>query len=389
MGEAYNHSMKYDVIVLGVGAMGSATCLALAKRGQRVLGIERFQPGHDRGSSHGDSRLIRKAYFEHPDYVPLCERAYRLWSEISHESGRALLHLNGLVIFGREGDSPVLEGVRKSAALHKLDVEFLPPADIARRFLAFRPPSGFGAAFEPGAGFLDVEDGVRAMASLAQQHGAEIRSGEEVFSWTCKNADVEVSTDHGVYQAKKLVITAGPWSGQSLADLGLPMVVRRVMQFWFSAPPALSVERSAPCFAFDLKDGFVYGVPAKGGMGIKIASHKPGEIVEDPLRVDRDCHSRDLKGIENVRGQYLVGVGEKPQRHAVCLYTLTPDEHFILDLHPRHSNVAFAAGFSGHGFKFAPVVGEAMADLALEGKSSLPISFLSLKRNVLMGGDSA
>jgi len=370
---------NYDVIVLGVGGMGSAACYQLAKRGVSVLGLEQFTRGHDKGSSHGNTRLIRRAYFEHPDYVPLCERSYAGWEELTEESGRQLFHKTGLVMFGNSGPNEVLDGALKSARLHSLELEEV-PADLVRaRFPQFTPPEGDRAVWEPGAGYLEVENCVRAHIDAALNRGIDFKESEPAVSWTATETSVEVTTAKAKYSAQRLVVAAGPWSGKILADLGMPLVVRRVPQLWFNGPSALSESAGAPCYAFALPEGFFYGVPATKGMGVKVASHVPGLLVEDPTRVERDLLPADLQAVERIRRDLIPGLSAKPERYAICMYTLTPDENFVLDKHPRYPTVSFVAGLSGHGFKFAPVIGEALADLALLGATSLPVSFLKLR----------
>lgn len=371
--------MFYDVIVLGVGAMGSAACYALAKRGVNVLGIEQFTLGNRFGSSHGKTRLIRKAYFEHPDYVPLCERSFELWDEICDEAGRGLLHRNGLVTFGPNPEAGVLKGVRESARLYGVEIENYAATQAKDRFPGITPPEGYHAVFEPGAGYLEVEASVQTMAWLSQNRAAEVNTEETVTSWKVDAGEVEVRTNRGCYRAKRLVVTAGPWSGTILKELGLPLTVRRVPQFWFSFSTPLMAKAPMPCFAFDLPEGFVYGMPPVGGAGLKLASHVPAEVISDPMQVNRDITEDDLKKVERVRSQCFHGLKSQPESYDVCLYTLTPDEHFIVDVHPEHPQVSFAAGFSGHGFKFAPIIGEVLADLALQGKSDEPVGFLKIR----------
>lgn len=370
---------NYDVIVLGVGGMGSAACYALAKRGVSVLGIEQFSLAHNQGSSHGNSRLIRKAYFEHPSYVPLCTRSYELWDEICEESGRALFHRVGLVMFGPGPDQGVLRGVRESARLYGVPVETFSPEEARSRFPQFNLPGGYYGVLEPDAGYLEVEECVKAMAFVADNRGVDIRTNDVVLDWKAAGEGVEVTTTRGKYSAQRLIVTAGPWTGKVLKDLRLPLVVKRVPQFWFQAPPELSVAKGMPCYAFDLPEGFIYGVPATGGRGLKIATHVPGEVVEDPAQLRREIVPEDMEKIKRVHDECFSGLAKEPEHFAVCMYTLTPDENFIVDVHPKYPQVSFAAGFSGHGFKFAPIMGEVLADLALKGATAEPVNFLKIR----------
>lgn len=376
---------NYDAIVLGVGGMGSAALYHLARRGLRVLGIEQFDIAHDRGSSHGQSRIIRKAYFEHSDYVPLLFETYRLWSELETAAERTLMHRTGLIIFGRP-EGAVLSGVRRSAEVHGLAIERLSAPEARRRYPQFLPITDGEAILEPDAGYLDVEDCVRAHAALARRHGAEIASGRAVRGWAVEGRNLVVETADTRYAAERLVICAGAWSGRMLAAAGLPLEVRRKPVFWYrSQSDVYDVRRGCPVFAFDLPQGFFYGFPALSEREVKIAEHSGGEPVADPESVDRTLLPADTERISAFLSQHLADLSPAPVRHSVCLYTMTPDEHFIIDRLSEHPNVVYAAGFSGHGFKFAPVVGAALADLAIDGTTRLPIGFLSLGRQALAG----
>ncbi len=221
----------YDVIVLGVGGMGSATAFELARRGRRVLGLEQFALGHDLGSSHGHTRIIRKAYYEHPDYVPLVLRAYERWRDLERRCGRKLLTECGCLSIGRP-DGGLIAGVRESAGLHRLRIEDLDAAALRRRFPAFQFDDGYVGVLEPTAGFLYVDDCVQVHVAEARALGARIRDNEAVLSWKAEGAGVGVETTAGRYTAGRLVITAGPWAGRVLADLGLPLTVMRQVVFW-------------------------------------------------------------------------------------------------------------------------------------------------------------
>ncbi len=360
-----------DVIVLGLGGMGSAAAFHLARRGVRVLGLDAFGLAHDRGSSHGESRLIRKAYFESPAYVPLLERAYTLWDELAASTGTSLLHRTGLVLVSDRGERAATERARNVAAQHSIAVEELDAAEIRKRF----PPLVVGddavALWEPGAGWLAVESCVQAHARAAEAAGATLQWNEPVRSVVEDGGIVRVVTERATYEAKTVVVTAGAWTNRLLASFGLPLVVHRVVQSWFPAPPAFDASGGMPCFAYDVSDGFFYGFPRAGGE-IKVAEHAARREV-DPDGVDRTIHGEDTARTTAFVGRALQGVDGRPTWSKVCLYTMTPDEHFIVD---RHEGIVFAAGFSGHGFKFASVMGEALAELALDGKTKLDLAFL-------------
>ncbi len=353
----------YEAIVLGVGGVGSAALFHLARAGRKVLGLDRFAPGHDRGSSHGETRIIRLAYFEGAGYVPLLRRAYDLWAELEELAGEELYREVGLLEVGPP-DGVVVPGVLRSAAEHGLEVEALDAAAVKERFGgAFALPEGAAAAFERRAGYLRVEACVAAHVLLARARGAELRVGEAVTGWRPDGEGVVVTTEAAEYAADRLVITAGAWAGQVLADLGLPLQGVRKPLLWFAADdPRYAADRGCPGYFYETPQGHFYGFPAVDG-ALKVAEHSGGEPVEDPLQVDRALRPSDEAPVAAFVRAHLPGVSERRLRHAVCLYTRTPDEHFVVDRHPRHPQVAFVAGLSGHGFKMASALGEAIAAL--------------------------
>ncbi len=370
----------YDVIVLGTGGVGSAAAYHLARRGAKVLGLDQFPGGHDRGSSHGQTRIIRQAYFEHANYVPLLMRAYELWRELEQETSAELLHQVGLLQIGPP-DGPVVRGVLEAARLHGLTVEQLTEQEIPRRFPGFRVPAASAGVLEPAAGYLRVEQCVLAHLSAAKKHGAEFRFGVTAHNWRQESSHVCVSTDQGDYRADKLVITAGPWAPQMLADLRVPLVVRRKHLYWFPTSDRSYHEASGcPTYLYELPHGVFYGFPQIDKQGVKVAEHSGGAEVTDPTNDPRPLDAVDLSRVESFLSAYLPGIGRPLQSRGVCFYTMSPDEHFLVDRHPRHDRVQFVAGLSGHGFKFTSVLGEALADLALAGSTPLPIGFLGLNR---------
>ncbi|MEX0613648.1 MAG: N-methyl-L-tryptophan oxidase [Pirellulales bacterium] len=370
----------YDAIVLGAGGVGSAALYHFARRGVRAIGIDRFHPPHDRGSSHGHTRVIRQAYFEHPDYVPLLIESYRLWRDLEQHTGRLLLHQVGLVEIG-PADGVVVPGVLRAAEEHQLAVESLTAAEIHRRWPGLGAADPLCGVFEPAAGFLLVEDCVAAHLAAARDAGAELLPNTEVVSWSASERGVRVITSLGEFAAERLIITAGAWAGSLLADLNVPLSVRRKSLFWFATDSAdYEVTNGFPVFLFELPDGVFYGFPKLDARGVKFAEHSGGHVVGDPLAVDRAIDPQEQRRLLDVLPRHLPGVRPRVTDHCVCLYTMSPDEHFILDRHPTHANVVFAAGLSGHGFKFAPVLGRALSDLALDGATELPIGFLGLRR---------
>ena len=373
-------SASCDVIGLGAGGVGAAAMLALARRGLRVVGIDRFAPPHDRGSSHGQTRIIRQAYFEHADYVPLLLEAYRMWAELESAAGRQLLLKTGLLEVGPP-DGLVVPGVHRAAAAHNLAVESLSAAEIEDRWPSFRVPQDMVGVFEPAAGALRVEECICAHLRAAQSAGAALRVGVAAWSWRVAGDAVEGETSAGPLTAGRLVVAAGPWARSLLDDLELPLQVRRKTAMWHRTNESgTRTEAGFPCYLFERPEGVFYGFPDIDGWGLKAAEHSGGTTVDDPATVDRRLHDEDRLPVERFLKRHLPAAQTPCQRFGVCLYTMSPDENFIVDRHPKHPQVAFAAGLSGHGFKFAPVLGEALADLAVDGASRLPIEFLSLRR---------
>ncbi len=370
----------FDVIVLGVGGMGSAACQQLAARGAKVLGLEQFPLVHDRGSSHGESRIIRQAYFEHPDYVPLLLRTYELWQVLERATDRTLFHQVGLALSGVPTCETIC-GAKRSADLHQLNIEEMKPAEAHLRWPSLSFPEEHTVVFEPLAGMLLVEQCVQAQIDLAQQCGAEIRSGERVLEWSSNGTSVVVRTDRAEYSAGSLVVTAGAWAGECLEQLGLPLQVQRKYVGWFPLRQgSFRVNEGTPTYFYEFPHGTFYGFPSLDEKTAKVAEHSGGELVPDLDHVDRSQHEADVTRLSEFIRSQIPGLDPTPERYSVCLYTMSPDHHFIVDFHPEWSNVVIATGFSGHGFKFAPVIGETLADLATTRSTTLPINFLSLKR---------
>ena len=370
----------YDVIVMGLGGMGSATVWECARRGQRVLGIEQFPLVHDRGSSHGQTRVMRQAYYEHPDYVPLLQRAYERWYDLEQRSGSRLFVECGVLSLSPPGGE-VVAGVTQAARAHGIPIESLGSRDIQQRFPEFRVPADFDGAFEPHAGYLYVEDCVRAHLDAAREAGATLLSEERVIRWQELGSGVEVETTQGRYSASRLIITAGAWTGEVLKQLGLPLQVLRKVLLWFEvAEPARFRRDRFPIYMLESPNGFYYGFPVTDSRGHKLARHDCGQPVADPLCPLREPLPEDEGDCRLFLQTYLPAAAGPLRRHEVCMYTMTPDQHFILDRHPEHSRVVLGAGFSGHGFKFASVIGEILADLSESGRSSLPINRFRLDR---------
>lgn len=378
-------SKPYDVIVLGLGGMGSAAAYHLAKRGQRVLGLERFTAPHDKGSSHGRSRIIRQAYFEDPAYVPLLLRSYELWDELERTSGQQLLTTTGGLMMGH-ADSGVVAGSLRSAEEHNLPHEMLDAAEIRRRYPVFTVSDDTVALYEARAGILVPENCIAAHLDLAARHGAELRFEEPAFGWeaSASGDGVRVTTAQGSYEAARLVLSPGPWAPDVMADLNLPLLVERQVLFWFDPVGSheLFMASQLPIFIWEFSDGLqFYGFPIMDGMsgGVKVSYFRLGEPCT-PETIDRRVHDDEIARIRRTVAECLPAANGRLLDSATCMYTTTPDHHFVLSLHPKHPQVVIASPCSGHGFKFASVIGEILADLAVDGTTRHPIGLFAPER---------
>jgi sarcosine oxidase len=370
----------YDVIVLGLGGMGSATLFHLARRGLRVLGLERFDLVHEHGSSHGLTRIIRLAYWEHPTYVSLLRRAYQLWRELEDLSGERLLHVTGSVDAGPAGGS-VFEGALRSSELHGLPHEVMDGAELHRRFPGYRLPREMRCLYQPEGGFLLPERCNVAHVERAHTHGAEVHCREPVLGWGATGGSVWVRTTRGRYEAGRLVICAGPWAARLVPELGgLAVPERQVLAWLQPARPEYFRPDAFPVFNLEVEEGRYYGFPSFLVPGFKFGKyHHRGEIV-DPDGARREPEPEDEDLLRAFAQRYFPDGAGPTMMLKACLFTNSPDRHFILDRHPDHPEVAIAAGFSGHGYKFCSVIGEIMADLAQDGRTRHDIEFFSLTR---------
>ena len=372
--------MNYDVIVLGTGGVGSAALYHLAKRKVSVLGIDRFPAAHDHGSSHGETRVIRRSYFEHPNYVPLLNRAYNLWHDLEETTEKELLLKTGLIYFGSP-HGPVLQGIRRSSEQHALNVEDVSTNDALTQFPQFAAPDDSACLFEPDGGCLLVEDCVASHIEQAVQFGAIHQHSEEIVNWSATDDCCTVTTDRNTYHAAKLVIAGGAWSASLLAELNLSLKVIRKHLHWFETGSAdYERDNGCPCYFFETEGGYFYGCPGVSNLGLKVAEHTGGEMIDDPLNADRSEDPVDSGRIEDFTTRHLPNLSRRRLQHRTCFYTMTPDEHFIVDRHPKFEAVSFAAGLSGHGFKFTSVLGEMLAQLATDEPPAVDIGFLGLGR---------
>jgi sarcosine oxidase len=360
----------FDVIVIGLGGMGSAAAAHAAARGRRVLGLEQFQPAHDQGSSHGRSRVIRLAYFEHPSYVPLLRRAYELWRSLERQTGRRLLEMTGGLMIGAP-DSEVVSGSLRSAREHHLDHEMLDAAAIRRRFPALTPDDGTVALFEREAGVIFPEEAIRAHLDIAADNGAHLHFDERVEDWTVSaSGTIEVRTSRARYETGRLILSPGSWAKELFKLEWLPLTVEPQKLYWFepdggSAPFAPD---RFPIYIWDMGGGVqFYGFPADDEERVKVAFFRSPKIGEATIRDALRPHIPSLAA-----GALVDSVS--------CKYTLTPDHHFVIAPHPEYPQVILASPCSGHGYKFASVIGEVLADLTLDGATRHPIALFGLSR---------
>lgn len=368
-----------DAIIIGLGGMGSAVACHLAARGLRVVGLDRYTPVHDQGSSHGRSRVIRKAYFEDPRYVPMLHRAYELWHELEQQTNEKLLHFCGVLNMG-PAEHECIRGVRECTIEHNLPHEILDADEIARRWPAFKPAANDVGIFEADGGFHLPERAIQLHLQRAEANGAQFHWATRARNWHADAAGVRVQTDKGEFSAKHLVITAGAWLGDIAADLALPLKVERQVQLWWAAKePLLCRHDRMPAFIHFTHDRAYYGIPSMHDEGPKIGRHHGGDITTADA-IDRSLRPEDEADVRDYIRRHIPNADGPLLAHSVCMYTNTPDDHFILDRHPQHENVIVAGGFSGHGFKFSPFVGEVVADLLTKGQSDSPIGLFGIQR---------
>lgn len=371
---------SYDTIVVGLGAMGCATLYHLARRGQRVLGLEQFGPGHQQGSSHGDSRIIREQYFEHPLYVPLVQRAYALWRDLEERTGQSLMTITGGLMMG-PADGTVVTGTLRSAKEHGLAHEVLDAADVRARFPAFHPRSDLVAVLDPRAGFLNPDACNAAHIDAARGAGAEARFEEPVVRWTADGDGIRVETSGGKYFAEHLLLSSGAWT-PTLTGLSLPLTIERQVLFWLGPRDAAAYDAARfPIYAYEYTPGSIcYGLPGQP-RGVKASVMHGGEVAAHAKDVKRDVAGDEIDALRAALKPVLPDLASARVRESgVCLFTNTPDHDFVIDWHPRHRNVLVSSPCSGHGFKFASAIGEIQADLLTVGKARFDLTPFRIDR---------
>jgi sarcosine oxidase len=371
----------YDVLVAGLGGMGSAVAARSALRGARVLGVERFERAHERGASSGKTRIIRQAYYESAAYVPLLLRAYELWADAERRTGAELLRLCGLLMCGR-ADSEVIDGSLRAAREHALPVEELATADVVARFPTLRPREDEIGVFERVGGAVFPERAVAAHLAIAERADAELRFGTALHTWESDGERVTVTFEDGsAAEAGALVLTLGPWIARELAAVGIPLVVQRNVQVWFAPQTRAYDATRFPTFLLD-RAGLpapLYGFPDFGD-GVKAAFHSYGTTTSaDALNRAIDP-ATDVAPLAAALEAWMPQAAGAYREGKACMYALTPDRNFVVDRHPAYGNVVLCGGFSGHGYKFASAIGEIGAELALTGSTSYELGFLSARR---------
>lgn len=378
---------EYDAIVIGVGSMGSSTCYYLAKKGYKVLGIEQFDIVHEHGSHLGQSRIIRKAYFEHPDYVPLLQRAYANWHELEELTGKQIYYRTGLIYHGRSSHS-IISDTKMASRRYNIPVHEISKTHLLNNYPQFSIPAVYETILEPDAGFVTPENAILLYTEAAMKKGAVIHTREKVTEWKKERAGVTVVTDKGTYRAKKLIITMGAWAGKAISKINVPLKVTKQVVAWMDPKNREAFALNTfPCWMVsDDTNGLYYGFPllpaATFGapLGLKAARDDVGKVV-DPDQVDRTISAEEEQELRGGLASFIPDANNKVLTLKSCLYTHSKDENFIIDHLPGYNgDVVIACGFSGHGFKFVSVMGEVLTDMAMLGKTSLPVEFLSLKR---------
>ena len=344
-----------------------------------MIAFEQFHLLHEMGSHSGSTRIIRHAYHESPDYVPLVLRSDELWRQLEKTSGKKLLIRTGGIDMGPR-DGTVVSDALLACRTHRLPHEYLDPDQVMRLWPQFSIPDNWHACFDPNMGFLIVDECISAYADAARKLGAEIHEQEPVLEYRC-NGSIRIKTSKAEYETAKMVICAGAWNSKILTELDLPLTVKRKTLAWLEAdqPEQFQVGKF-PIFLADTPSGLLYGFPISGRSGLKIANHNSAGPPTDPDHVDREFHEADANDAKEFASKHLNGISTNLLEGRICLYTLTPDENFIIDLHPENQNIAVAAGFSGHGFKFAPVVGEILSNLILKGETDYPLDKFRFSR---------
>jgi len=375
----------FDQIVIGAGGMGSAAIYELARRGQRVLGLEQFGIPHELGSSAGATRIFRFAYFEHPSYVPLMRLSFARWQALQRDFGETLLTVTGGLDIGLPSGR-VVSGAKAACRAHGLTHEVLRASEVERRHPAWRLPPEFEAVYQPEAGFLPADRAILAHVTLARKLGADVRENEPVLGWKATSDRVEVETEAGRYEAGSLVLAAGAWTSKLLGRFETLAIPQRQVVGWFETAGRQFAPESFPVFILDCPErGNFYGIPEQADEGFKVGKFRHRRENVDPDSIDRRITPAD-KAVLTWLGRYLSSPMGPPVGFKTCMFVNSPDEHFIVDALPEHRNVVVAAGFSGHGYKFCSGIGEVLADLSMHGATAHDTHLFRLSRPALTSG---
>jgi N-methyl-L-tryptophan oxidase len=379
---------SFDVIIIGAGSVGMASGYFLAKQGTKTLLIDAWDPPHTNGSHHGDTRIIRHAYGEGKEYIPLALRAQQLWNELANETGEKVFEPTGVLAVGAP-ESPFIKEMMAGAKNHSLPLHVLQAKEISRRWPGITIPEEYIGCLEPQAGVLFSEVCIRTYRERAVSFGAVLKTGTPVLAIEREAGGVSVRTKEDTYHGDMVVVSAGAWAGKLLADLRLPLTPVRKTVAWFKSDERLYDSRLFPAFFFDFPTEQYYGFPSFSGGGVKVGRHDGGQKV-DPDRIDRTfgIYPEDEGDLRRFLERTMPQAAGKRLRGSVCIYTRTPDEHFIIDRHPENEQILIAAGLTGHGFKFASALGEALCQWVTAGKTDLDLSIFSLNRPALRSTES-
>ena len=369
----------YDCVILGVGGIGSAALLAAARRGWKVLGLEQFGSAHDKGSSHGRTRIIRTAYFEHPNYVPLAREAWDKWQAMQAQSSVKLIQQTGLLQVGNS-DGEVIQGVLRSAKEHAIPIQQWNAKETMERYPLLNLPEDAACIYEEQAGFLLIENCVAQQIKMASEAGAEFRANAKVTGLTiCDDESVRVHLGDESIETKRLIVCVGPWTPAFFDSLPFDLRIVRKQQQWFQLDRIdIKYENGFPAFLIETDQKCFYGFPEIDYLGMKVAEHSGGQAASSPDTIDRECNLDDLRATESFMDSYFHFKRRRMVHQSTCMYTMSQDGHFIIDHHPDSRHVVFAAGMSGHGFKFAPLIGERLVRL-LTGEPDDQWNFLRME----------
>jgi N-methyl-L-tryptophan oxidase len=373
--------MNYDVIIIGAGSMGMAAGYFLSKSGKKTLLLDSFNPPHNKGSHHGETRIIRYAYAEGEEYVPFILKAQELWNDLERATGKQLFIQTGVLSVGYE-ESDFIQNIISSAKKYSLPLDVIDSNEVHNRWSGITLPNDFIGCFEPTSGVLKCEESIKAYQELAELNGATILTNSRVRGISIRDDRVTIKTDEQTFYSDALVVSAGAWSGNllSMLDLDIPLTPVRKTFAWFDANENIYNHNRFPAFAFETSQGLYYGFPSIDGFGLKVGRHDGGnQINPDEMMIGFGEIAEDEEDLVQFLNQYIPDIRQL-KYGKTCMYTLTPDDKFIIDLHPKYSNVAIAAGFSGHGFKFSSAVGQALSNLIISGKNEIDISQFSINR---------